>query len=155
FSAAVRRPFVLAFVLTLLNITNYWIAFSWLPEYLGRQWHLRIQTTGAWTLVFVLGSLIGYLANGLFSDRFGRRISFTLCSAVMGIGLLAFTVAQGVIHSRPEVILVFIFVAGLGTGTWSSYGPLFAELFPPRVRNTASGICMNVSRGMQFVAPLL
>jgi len=103
----------------------------------------------------VLGSLCGYVANGLLSDRFGRRISFTLFSAVMAIGLLAITVAQGVIHSRPEVILVFIFIAGLGTGTWSSYGPLFAELFPTRVRNTASGICMNVSRGMQFVAPLL
>src|SRR5262249_40932374 len=151
----IRRPLALAFTLTLLNMANYWIAFSWLPEYLGRQWHLRIQTTGAWTLVFVLGSLCGYVVYGFCSDRFGRRVSFTLFSVVMALGLLAITVAQGAIHSRPEVILLFIFVAGLGTGTWSNFGPLYAELFPTRVRNTASGICMNVSRGIQFVAPLL
>src|SRR6266545_4607335 len=61
FAPGVRRPFALAFVLTLFNMANYWLTFSWLPEYLGREWRLAIQKTGAWTLVFVAGSLAGYL----------------------------------------------------------------------------------------------
>jgi MFS family permease len=155
FAPDVRSVFGIAFVLTLFNMANYWFTFSWLPEYLGRQWHLKIQTTGAWTLVFVTGSLAGYLLYGYSSDRWGRRRSFSAFCAIMAIGLAMITVFQGTIRDRPEAILFFIFVAGVGTGTWSNYGPLYAELFPTRVRNTASGICMNVTRGIQFVAPLL
>ncbi len=48
-----------------------------------------------------------------------------------------------------------MFVAGLGTGTWSCYGPYFSELFPTRVRGAAMSVIMNVTRGVQFVAPLV
>jgi MFS family permease len=151
----VRGAFALAFALTFLNMANYWITFSWLPEYLGRGWHLGIARTGAWTLVFVAGSLAGYLLFGAGSDRWGRRPMFTLFSVVMAVGLAMITVFQAAIRGRPELILAFLFVAGVGTGTWSNFGPLYAELFPTRVRNTASGVCMNVARGAQFLAPPL
>src|SRR5204862_4575916 len=55
----------------------------------------------------------------------------------------------------PPVILTFIFIAGVGTGTWSGFGPLYTELFPTAVRNTAAGVCMNVTRGIQVLAPLV
>jgi MFS family permease len=155
FTRGVRGVFGLAFGLTLFNMASYWLTTSWLPEYLGRQWSLTIQKSGAWTLTFVAGSLAGYLLYGLCSDRFGRRRSFSLFSAVMALGLGMITLFAATIRDRPESILAFLFVAGIGTGTWSNFGPLYAELFPTRVRNTASGICMNVSRGIQFVAPLL
>ena len=48
-----------------------------------------------------------------------------------------------------------MFVAGVGTGTWSCYGPYFSELFPTRVRGAAMSVIMNVTRGVQFVAPLV
>src|SRR6266542_6261036 len=155
FAPGVRRPFALAFVLTLFNMANYWLTFSWLPEYLGREWHLAIQKTGAWTLVFVAGSLAGYLLYGACSDRWGRRLSFTLFSVVMAIGLAMITLFQAPIREQPGLILSFVFVTGVGTGTWSNFGPFYTELFPTRVRNTAGGVCMNVSRGIQFVAPWL
>ena len=154
-SPGVRGTFAIAFVLTLFNMANYWLTTSWLPEFLGRQWQLGIQKTGAWTLVFVAGSLIGYLLFGLLSDRWGRRRMFTLFSLVMALGLAMITVFQRAIQERPEIVLLFLFIAGLGTGTWAGFGPLFAELFPTRVRNTASGTCMNVARSAQFAAPLL
>jgi MFS family permease len=150
----VRGPLLLAFVLTLFNMSNYWIATSWLPEFLGRAWGLTIQRSGAWTLVFVCGSLVGYLGYGLASDRWGRRLSFCAFSLVMALGLSMITVFERAIRGQPQLILIFLFAAGLGTGTWSGFGPLFAELFPTRVRSTASGTCMNVARGAQFVAPL-
>ena len=45
--------------------------------------------------------------------------------------------------------------AGLGTGTWSNFGPMLAELFPTALRNAAMGSILNLARGVQFVAPVL
>ncbi len=143
------------FVLTLLNMSNYWFAVSWLPLYLQAERGLTLARSGRATLCFVLGSLTGYLAFGYLSDRWGRRLSFTLFSGLMALGLLMFTVFWPWIAGIPSLVLVFLFVSGLGTGTWSSYGPTFSELFTTRVRGSALSIIMNLSRGVQFLAPVV
>lgn len=56
---------------------------------------------------------------------------------------------------RTAAGLACMFIAGAGTGTWSCYGPYFSELFPTRVRGAAMSAIMNVSRGVQFLAPLV
>ena len=48
-----------------------------------------------------------------------------------------------------------MFLVGVGTGTWSNFGPMLAELFPTQVRNTGMSTILNVSRGAQFGAPVL
>ncbi|MBI4566205.1 MAG: MFS transporter [Planctomycetes bacterium] len=155
FSPGLRGLFAVAFFVTLFNMANYWFTFSWLPEYVGRRWNLEIQRTGQWTLIFVFGSLTGYLLYGLCSDRWGRRRAFTAFCALMALGLTMITLFQEAIRHRPEIFLFFTFLAGVGTGTWSNFGPMYTELFPTHVRTTAGGICMNVTRGIQFVAPLM
>jgi len=147
--------FVRCFVLTILNMSNYWFAVTWLPRYLQVERGLTLARSGWATLCFVLGSLTGYLLFGLASDRLGRRLSFTLFCAVMAGGLIGFTLAWPLIAGRPELVLLFLFIAGLGTGTWSSYGPMMSELFPTRVRGTAMSVIMNSTRGVQFVAPVV
>lgn len=147
--------FARAFVLTALNMSAYWFAVVWLPRYLQRQRGLSIFGTGWWTLIFVLGSLAGYLSFGPVSDSIGRRRAFALYSAVTALGLLMVTLLWPAFEGSPAVGLFCMFVAGLGTGTWSCYGPYFSELFPTRVRGAAMSVIMNVTRGVQFVAPLV
>ena len=48
-----------------------------------------------------------------------------------------------------------MFFVGVGTGMFGGYGPLFTELFPTRVRNTAMGTAFNLARGIQFLTPLV
>ena len=57
--------------------------------------------------------------------------------------------------SNPAVGLACMFVAGVGTGTWSCYGPSSRSCSPPGCGGAAMSIIMNVTRGMQFVAPLV
>ncbi len=147
--------FASCLTLTVLNMSNYWFAVSWLPRYLQRERGLSEAGSGRASLVFVLGSLSGYLAYGYLSDRYGRRRCFTLFCGIMAGGLLMFTVFWPLIAGTPMLILVFLFVAGIGTGTWSSYGPMFSELFPTRVRATAMSLIMNAARGVQFLAPVV
>ncbi len=147
--------FFKCFVLTLLNMSNYWFAVTWLPLYLQTERGLSQARSGRATLLFVLGSLTGYLAFGWLSDRWGRRRTFTLFCGVMALGLLMFTVFWPWIAGSPWLVFLFLFVSGLGTGTWSSYGPSFSELFSTRVRGSALSIIMNLSRGVQFLAPVV
>lgn len=142
-------------LLTLLNMSAYWFTVSWLPRYLQRERGLSDAASGSATLFFVVGSLCGYLSFGWLSDRIGRRRSFALYCALAAVGLLAFTVLWPVFAARPRLILAFLFVSGLGTGTWSGYGPMFSEIFPTAVRGTALSLTMNLARGVQFLAPVV
>jgi MFS family permease len=143
------------FVLTILNMSNYWFAVSWLPRYLQVERGLSLARSGWSTLAFVAGSLSGYLLFGVLSDRWGRRSAFTLFCGLMAGGLVMFTLFWQAIAAHPGLVLLFMFVAGVGTGTWSSYGPMMSELFPTTVRGTAMSVIMNATRGVQFVAPVV
>lgn len=146
--------FVRAFLLTAWNMSAYWFTVVWLPRYLQKR-GLSIFGSGWWTLTFVAGSLLGYLTFGWVSDSIGRRRAFTLYCGVTAAGLVLITLFWDVLAPRPALGLACMLVAGFGTGTWSCYGPYFAELFPTRVRGAAMSVIMNVTRGVQFVAPLV
>lgn len=144
-----------AFILTTFNMSAYWFTFSWLPTYLREERGLGIARSGLWILVIVVGELIGYLSFGLASDRWGRKPAFTIYAGLMGTGLLAITLGWDVLSERTWLLLLAMAVVGIGTGTWSNFGPYFSELFPTRMRNTAMGTVYNAARGVQVAAPIV
>jgi MFS family permease len=145
--------FARAFLLTAFNMSAYWFAVVWLPRYLQEQRGLSIFASGWWTLAFVAGSLTGYLTFGWVSDRVGRRPAFAAFCAVTALGLAL--LLSDALASSPGLGLVCMLIAGIGTGTWSCYGPYFSELFPTRVRGAAMSVIMNVTRGVQFATPFV
>jgi MFS family permease len=146
--------FTRAFILTGLNMSAYWFAIIWLPRYLQKQRGLSIFGSGWWTLTFVAGSVLGYFTFGWVSDAIGRRRAFAIYCGITTVGLLLVTLLWSALAAQPWLGLTCMLVAGVGTGTWSCFGPYFSELFPTRVRGAAMSVIMNVSRGVQFVAPL-
>jgi MFS family permease len=150
-----RRLSLWCLLLTALNMSAYWFTYSWLPGYLVSERHLSIVDSGLWILTIVAGELIGYGSFGWFADRFGRKPVFTIFSMIMAAGLLMITHFWTVIEGHPPLILLFMIFIGIGTGTWSMFGPFLAELFPTAVRNTAVGSILNLARGVQFFTPLI
>jgi dipeptide/tripeptide permease len=73
----------------------------------------------------------------------------------MAAGLVPLTVLWERFADVPLLILGSMALVGLGTGTWSNFGPMLAELFPTPLRNAAMGSILNLARGVQFVAPVL
>jgi len=149
-----RRRFALGFVLALCGMSAYWFTYTWLPKYLYDQLSLSMAKSGEWLLVTQAGGFLGYLGFGFAADRLGRRVAYSGFSVVWAIGLLAVTWFWGAISSWPGLTLCFMFLVGVGTGSFSGYGPIFTELFPTEVRNTAMGAAFNLARGVQFVTPL-
>ncbi len=150
-----RRPFLLGLVLALTDMSAYWFTYTWLPKYLYDQLGFSMARSGIWMLVTQAGGFLGYLSFGVVADWRGRRIAYTAFSVVWAGGLLAITWFWGSIAVWPALTLVFMFLVGLGTGNFSGYGPIFSEIFPTRVRNTAMGTAFNLARGVQFFTPLV
>jgi MFS family permease len=146
--------FWLAMLLTTVNGASYWLTYSWLPEYL-RTRGLTLAASGKYLGVIIGGEILGYVAFGYVSDRLGRRPAFTLFALLMAAGLAPLTFLWDHFAAQPNAILAASFAVGVGTGTWSNFGPMLAELFPTFLRNTAMGTVLNCSRGVQYGAPVV
>jgi MFS family permease len=154
FAGDLGRRFWLGFVLTVFNGASYWLTYSWLPEYL-RARGLTLAQSGGYYAVIIVGELIGYIGFGWISDRLGRRPTFSLFAITMALGLLPLTVLWERFANVPVLIFGSMLLVGLGTGTWSNFGPMLAELFPTELRNTAMGSILNLARGAQLVGPIV
>lgn len=155
FSPDYRRTFLLALGLAILDMSAYWFTYSWLPGYLQSERQLSLAKSALWILVTQTGGFAGYLSFGLVADYLGRRPAYSIYGVLWAIGLIMITVLWQTVVVYPAVILAFMFLVGFGTGMFGGYGPLFAELFPTGIRNTAMGTAFNLARGVQFFTPVI
>jgi MFS family permease len=155
FSSSHRVIFIKALILAIFDMSAYWFTYSWLPGYLQQQRQFTIAKSAVWMLVVQAGGLLGYLTFGYAADRIGRRPAYSIYSCIMAIGLIMITLLWDVVVVFPSLALAFMFLVGYGTGMFSGYGPLFSELFPTSIRNTAMGSAFNLARGIQFFTPVI
>ena len=155
FSRSYRRLFILSLVLALFDMSAYWFTYSWLPGYLHQERQFSMVKSALWVLVTQAGGLLGYFTFGFVADALGRRPAYSIYSVVMAAGLAMITLFWDIVVANPAVILFFMFLVGFGTGMFGGYGPLFAELFPTRIRGTAMGSAFNLARGVQFFTPVI
>jgi len=154
FSSAYRKLFLQSLVLAIFDMSAYWFTYSWLPGYLHQQREFPLAKSAAWMLVTQAGGLLGYLTFGYCADKFGRRPAYSIYSVIMAVGLVMITLLWDTVAVYPVTILSFMFLVGFGTGMFSGYGPLFSEIFPTAIRNTAMGSAFNLARGVQFFTPV-
>ncbi len=159
FDKKIRKAVFLGLMLAAFDMFAYWILFSWLPKYLKENLSLGLQLSGIWMVITQVGAFIGYISFGYLSDLLGRRPAFTIFMLLQAASVAALTIFANWISSASsfgvELLLIPLFLMGIGTGAFSGYGPLFAEIFPTRLRNTAAGFCFNVARGASAIAPIL
>jgi MFS family permease len=152
---AYRPLFLRALILATFDLSAYWFTYSWLPDYLQEQRGFSLAKSAAFILVTQAGGFLGYSTFGFVADSLGRRPAYSLYSVFWALGLAMVTILWEAIVNQPSVILGFMFLVGFGTGMFGGYGPLFAELFPTGIRNTAMGAAFNLARGAQFFTPVI
>lgn len=155
FSREYRKEFILALLLAVLGLSAYWFTYSWMPDYLYSQRHFSMTKSALWIIVTQIGGFLGYLSFGFVADKIGRRPAYSIYCFTMALGLVMITLLWNLVVAYPPVILTFMFLVGFGTGFFGGYGPLFSELFPTAIRNTASGSAFNLGRGAQFITPII
>lgn len=155
FSRTYILLFLQSLILATFDMSAYWFTYSWLPGYLHKQREFSMAKSAVWMLVTQTGGFLGYFTFGYVADRLGRRPAYSLYSLVMALGLVMITIMWDLIAASPPVILAFMFLVGFGTGMFGGFGPLFSELFPTTIRNTAMGSAFNLARGVQFFTPVI
>lgn len=154
FSKKHRKYFIISLILCTFGMAAYWFTYSWLPTYLSHERGLTIIASTLGIIIMQCGDLVGYSSFGFVSEKIGKRTSFTIYSFIMACGILLITIFWNQI-CYYNLILLVLFIVGVGVGFFSGFGPLFSELFPTKIRNTAIGSIFNIARGVQFITPLL
>jgi MFS family permease len=158
FTEIFRQPMLpLTLAVTVMNACTMfaWWGFNlWLPGYLSlpvAQGGVGLSTATMSSFVFVMqvGMFFGYVTFGFISDRVGRKqtyIAYLLIAAV-----LLFVYAS----IRMPVLLLVLgpFVAFFGTGYFSGFGAVTAEIYPTAIRASAQGFTYNIGRVVSAAAP--
>jgi MFS family permease len=149
----------LTIVLTLMNACTmfaWWGLNLWVPAYLtlptARGGVGLDPVAMSWLVIAMqVGMWFGYVTFGFVSDAAGRRRTYV--AYLVGAAGLVF--AYG--HTRDWRVLLALgpVVAFFGTGYFSGFGAVTAELYPTRMRATAQGFTYNIGRLASAVAPFL
>jgi len=156
FSASYRRHAILATLMNAGTMFAWWGLFTWIPTYLKRPLDeggagLTLVDSSLWFIVLTVGQFLGYVTFGFIADRMGRRQAYLLYLLVAA----AVVPVYGMVRAPWALLLLGPIVGFFGTGYFSGFGAITAELFPTRIRVTAQGFTYNVGRIASAGAPFI
>ena len=154
--AEIRRRVALACLISLATNFAYWGILAWIPPYVAAaaaQAGLDAQQWASYAgMAFSGASVIGYVAFGFLADGFGRKpITMLYVVAAFAAVLLLFLWAQDLTVMLTGAGLCGAFVAGQYTGL-AAWLP---ELFPTRMRATATAFVFNTPRLLAWTGPII
>jgi len=132
----------------------WWGLFTWIPAYLSLPASrggagLSIVNTSTWIIVMQVGMWLGYVSFGFISDRIGRKKTY--------VGYIFTAAAIVPVYGRTRdptcLLLIGPLIGFFGTGYFSGFGAITAEIFPTAIRASAQGITYNLGRGVSAAAP--
>jgi MFS family permease len=152
-------PIALTLALTLMNAATmfaWWGLNLWIPAYLSLpadQGGVGLTTVVMSSFVFAMqvGMWFGYVTFGFVSDRFGRKPTYV----VYLLAAAALVSAYSMLQSPVALLVLGPFVAFFGTGYFSGFGAITAEVYPTAIRATAQGFTYNIGRLASAVAPFV
>jgi MFS family permease len=147
---------ILLTALSTATIFAYWGLNLWVPAYLslppaqgGAGFTAGVTTTLVVLIQF--GAFLGYVSFGWVADALGRRRSFLIYLLTASILVLGF----GQTQNPWAVALLGPLTTFFGTGFFSGFGAVSAELYPTAIRATAQGFTYNVGRMGSALAPFV
>jgi len=156
FGAGRARITVALILMNACTMYAWWGFNLWLPGYLSLPVirggvGLSIEVMSGLVVAMQVGMWFGYVSFGFISDAVGRKrayVTFVLCAAVL---ILLYGVSTNVV----ALLLLGPLVAFFGTGYFSGFGAVTAELYPTAIRATAQGFTYNIGRVASAAAPFV
>jgi MFS family permease len=128
----------------------------WIPSYLSlpiSEGGVGLSTVvmSGFVVAMQVGMWFGYVTFGFISDRFGRKPTYVVyLLAASGLVFL-----YGAVQTPLALLALGPFVAFFGTGYFSGFGAITAEIYPTSIRATAQGFTYNIGRLASATAPFV
>jgi MFS family permease len=138
-------------IMTSVQNFGFYGIMTWLPTMLAKQLNFPFNKSLTWTLVTIVGMMVGILVFGQLADRWGRRPTY-----------LVFQLGSAVIvwiffHQVNPTSLLFLgfFLGFLVDGMMGGYGAILAEHYPTHARSTAENFIFNTGRAVGGFGPFV
>ena len=112
---------------------------------------LSTATMANFVVVMQVGMWLGYVTFGFVSDALGRKPTYIVYLLTAALLMWAYAVTR----DAATLLVLGPFVAFFGTGYFSGFGAITAELYPTAVRATAQGLTYNIGRIASALAPFV
>ena len=153
----------LTIAITLMNACTMfaWWGFNlWIPAYLSlprERGGIGLSAVAMSGLIIAMqvGMWLGYLTFGFISDPVGRKRSYVIYLISAAALILAYTATTNTLALALLLLLLGPFVAFFGTGYFSGFGAVTAEIYPTDIRATAQGFTYNIGRVASAAAPFI
>jgi MFS family permease len=154
FTPEATRMTLFITLMNALTLFGWWGLNSWVPAYLSFPESrggigLSSSTMSLFVIAMQVGMWLGYVSFGFIADAIGRKRAYVLFVLVASVLLPAY----GFLKMPAALLFLGPLVAFFGTGYYSGFGAVIAELYPTTVRATAAGFCYNTGRVASAAAP--
>src|SRR5262244_2645926 len=152
----IRARVILTFLMSLASTFAFWGISAWMPPYTAsvaakaglpaQQWvsYVAMASNGA--------AIIGYAGFGFLADVFGRK---PVTMAYFALAFLSVPVFFIWTHDLTLLLLAGAFSGIFVSGQFTWMSAWLPELFPTRVRATATAFVFNAPRLISWTGPLI
>ena len=152
----IRRRLILAFLMSLATTFAFWGISAWIPPYVAalaaksglppQQWasYAAMANNGA--------AIVGYAAFGFLADAYGRK---PVTIAYVVLAFLSVPIVFLWTHDLTFVLIAAAFSGAFVSGQFTWMACWLPELFPTRVRGTATAFVFNTPRLIAWIGPLI
>jgi MFS family permease len=139
-----------------ITVSVFYAISALIGPYIGAIAARQGLVAGSWASISALtyngGAILGYIAAGFLADAIGRKpYMYLMFMGAILSGFLAYLAAPTLSIALASVFILGVFTLGI-----FSWMPIYLpELFPTRIRSTASGLIFNLARLISFPLPIL
>lgn len=138
------------------TLFGWWGLNAWVPAYLNLEparggIGLSSSTMSLFVIAMQVGMWLGYVSFGYIADAVGRKRTYITFLVFASLLLSVY----GNLRTPAVLLVLGPLVAFFGTGYYSGFGAVIADLYPPAIRATAAGVCYNVGRLASAAAPFI
>jgi MFS family permease len=152
----IRRRVILAFLMSLATTFAFWGISAWTPAYVAAEAAKAGLPAQQWASYAAMANngaaIIGYAAFGFLADAYGRK------ATTMAYVALAFiSVPMVFLWSHDLVVILWAtaFSGAFVSGQYTWMAAWLPELFPTRLRATATAFVFNTPRLIAWTGPLI
>ena len=151
-----RRRTWIAVLMSLSTTLGWWGISTWVPPYIGSVAAHAGLPAATWAsfagMAYNIGAISGYIGLGFLADAYGRKATTI---GYVALALLSVPVVFLWANDLTLILWATAFSGAFVSGQYTWMAAWLPELFPTRVRATATAFVFNTPRLIAWTGPLI